>query len=189
MRALFIALLGGILLAYGGFYLYQNTPLRQALTPPDTDPRERQEVDFYMQNAQLTRYNEHGALDHRLNAVEVNHYPHNDTTMISEPRMTLLKADGERHISARSGKLLPGSEDLELWDDVVMRVLAQDGSERGRLDTDFITLYSGQELASTNRPVTITTPSGVTRAVGMKANLNQDQVQLLSNVRGTYEAQ
>ncbi|WP_164880779.1 LPS export ABC transporter periplasmic protein LptC [Aestuariirhabdus litorea] len=189
MRAALISLLVSALLAYGGFYLYQNTPLRQALTPPDTDPSERQEADFYLTNARLVRFNQQGELDHRMHAQEVNHYPLDDTTIIRQPRMVLYREQGERHISASNGKLLPGSKDLELWDEVLIVARARDGSEQGRLDTDFITLYSGQELASTSRPVIITTPQSVTRAVGLNAHLDQNRVQLLSNVRGTYEVQ
>ncbi|MCL6415230.1 LPS export ABC transporter periplasmic protein LptC [Aestuariirhabdus sp. Z084] len=187
IRAVLVTLLCGVLFAYAGLYLYENTPLRQTLAPPNIDPRERQEVDFYLDNAQVTRFNELGKPDHRLKAERVNHFPHNDTTMIREPRVILIRDMGERLISARSGKLLPGNEDLELWDDVSMTMLSREGLETGRLDTDFITLYSEQQLAETNRPVVITSPEGITHAVGMKAHLNQDRVQLQSNVRGIYE--
>lgn len=187
MKALLITVAMAMLVLYAGYYLYENTPLKQALNPPNIDPRERLEEDFYLSKAEVVSYNSQGKMNYQINAEQFNHFPHNDTTMILAPDMMLYRDNGTSHIVAQYGKLLPGNEDLELWDDVVMISRSLKGQQSGRLDTDFITLYSNQEIASTSRPVKIVTPTGATTAQGMKAYLQQDRIELLSNVRGIYE--
>lgn len=187
MKTILTTALISLLTLLAGYYLYGNTLLIQVLNPPNIDPREQQEADFYLSKAEVTSYDKQGKMGYRINADQFNHFPHNDTTMVRTPAIVLFGDNGVSYIDAKFGKILPGNEDLELWDNVVMTSWSAIGQKKGRLDTDFITLYSDQEIASTRRPVKIVNSTGTTTATGMNAYLKQDRVELLSTVRGTYE--
>ncbi|MGB1271215.1 MAG: LPS export ABC transporter periplasmic protein LptC, partial [Endozoicomonas sp.] len=89
--------------------------------------------------------------------------------------------------TSQSGKLLPGSKDLELWDNVVITQTDLNTGKEVRMDTDFITVYSDQNMADTDRPVLITNDTGKTRAIGMTALYQQGLIKLKSRVRGVHE--
>lgn len=148
----------------------------------------REDADYFLVNAKIRQYSEQGSLHYVLTSGSITHYPHNDTTLLNRPVMTSYSKPGEvfRSVS-ENGKLLPGNKDLELWDDVVMTQTRADTDETVRMTTDFITLYSEQEKADTDRPVLITSKNTVTRATGMTALYGQGIIQLKSRVRGVHE--
>ena len=148
----------------------------------------RQDADYFLVDAEIRQYSEQGSLDYSLTSSSITHYPHNDTTLLNQPVMTSYSKPGEVFRStSESGKLLPGDKDIELWDNVVMTQTKLRDDETIRMTTDFITLYSEQEKAETDRPVLITSKNTVTRAIGMTALYGQGIIQLKSRVRGVHE--
>ena len=63
---------------------------------------------------------------------------------------------------------------------------AQDRRGRLEIDTASLRVVPAKEYAETDQPVVIVTDFGVTRAIGMQADLKQQQLQLLAQVRGEY---
>ncbi len=148
----------------------------------------REDADYFLVNANIRQYNETGHLEYTLESSSITHYPHNDNTLLQKPVVNNYGKPGEVFNSvSQSGKLLPGGNDLELWDNVIITQTQLDTGETVRVDTDFITIYSEQEIADTNRPVLITNRSGRTRALGMKALFQQGLIKLKSRVRGVHE--
>jgi|GEM_PF-4789048 len=150
--------------------------------------------DYYISDALIEEYNVTGTLGYQLVSDTISHFPNNDTTLLQQPLLTMFGDKGEV-TTARSvhGKVLPGGNDIELWDNVVI-IQSQPSDEspealvqRVRMDTDFITLFPDEEIADTDRPVLITDTAGETRAVGMTAWYQSGKVHLKSRVRGVYE--
>lgn len=152
-------------------------------------PSEIQEnADFYLIDADISQYNETGTLEYKLISEAITHYPHNDTTLLQTPHLRSYSNPEKPMVTdALHGKILPGNEDIELWEEVVMtQTNTQTGSQL-RMDTDFITIYSEQSLAVTDRPVLITNDTGQTRAIGMETFYKDSLVKLKSRVRGFHE--
>ena len=148
----------------------------------------RQDADYFLVNADIKQYSESGELEYTLVSSSITHYPHNDNTLLQQPVMTNYTKPGEVFTSvSQSGKLLPGGNDLELWDDVVMTQTQLGSGKTVRMNTDFITIYSEQEMADTDRPVLITSSTSTTRAIGMTALYQQGLIKLKSRVRGVHE--
>lgn len=148
----------------------------------------RENADYYLIDTEITQYNESGVLDYELTSKGITHYPHNDTTLLQTPKLnSYSNPQKPLYVDALNGKLLPGNEDMELWDNVVMIQKDVSSGSQTRMDTDFITIYSEQGLAVTDRPVLITSDTGRTRAIGMEAFYKESLVKLKSRVRGLHE--
>ncbi|WP_422135066.1 LPS export ABC transporter periplasmic protein LptC [Endozoicomonas sp. ALD040] len=151
-------------------------------------PLVRENADYYFIDTRVTQYNKEGELDYILVSDSITHYPHNDTTLLQTPHLENFNTPGKPMVAdALYGKLLPGSEDIELWDDVVMTQTNLGNGSKVRIDTDFMTIYSEKDLAVTDRPVLITNDTGRTRAIGMEAFFKESLVKLKSRVRGFHE--
>ncbi|MTI14841.1 LPS export ABC transporter periplasmic protein LptC [Sansalvadorimonas verongulae] len=149
--------------------------------------------DFFVRNARVTEFGPEGELESVLVSDEISHFPHNDTTLLKNPDLLSYNGDpqvtGKQpwHTTADSGRVLPDGETVELIDNVVMVQRDAQGNPAQRVDTDFMTVYSGQEFAESNLPVRLTTPTSVVNAVGMRAFYKRDFIQLKSRVRSIHE--
>ncbi|WP_252176838.1 LPS export ABC transporter periplasmic protein LptC [Endozoicomonas sp. 4G] len=151
-------------------------------------PQVRENADYYLIDTQITQYNQEGDLDYILVSDSITHYPHNDTTLLQTPHLENFSNPQKPVVTdALHGKLLPGNEDIELWDDVVMTQTDLNNGSKVRVDTDFMTIYSEKGLAVTDRPVLITNDTGRTRAIGMEAFYKESLIKLKSRVRGFHE--
>ena len=151
-------------------------------------PAIRENADYYLIDTKITQYDKTGALDYTLTSNSITHYPHNDTTLLQTPHLeSFSDPDKPMVADALNGKLLPGNQDIELWDEVVMTQTDLKDDKKVRMDTDFITIYSEQGLAVTDRPVLITNDTGRTRAIGMEAFYKESLIKLKSRVRGFHE--
>ena len=151
-------------------------------------PEIQENADYYLVDATITQFNELGTLEYKLTSNAITHYPHNDTTLLNTPHLRSYSNPQKPMVTdALNGKLLPGEQDIELWDDVVMIQTDITTGSQVRMDTDFITIYSEQSLAVTDRPVLITNDTGRTRAIGMEAFYKDSLVKLKSRVRGFHE--
>ncbi|WP_299725432.1 LPS export ABC transporter periplasmic protein LptC [uncultured Endozoicomonas sp.] len=160
-----------------------------------------QDADYFLTDALIKEHDITGSLKYQLKSDSITHYPYNDHTLLQMPVLKNQGDNGQITTSrADNGKLLPGGDDIELWDNVVViqdntagrfaTGIANENNQstgRVRMDTDFVTISLKEEVADTHRPVLIITDNGETRATGMTAYFQQGQIHLKSRVRGTYE--
>jgi len=73
-----------------------------------------------------------------------------------------------------------------LRDQVKVERLTEGKDDTLEIHTEALKVVPAEEYAETDQPVTIVTALGVTQAVGMQANLKQQQLELLAQVRGEY---
>jgi LPS export ABC transporter protein LptC len=80
--------------------------------------------------------------------------------------------------------------------DAIQRLDLQDGVELFQIDefgrrmsltTEFLSVFPDTQSMSTDREVTMNTDSLQQTATGMRADLQQDQLTFLGQVRGRYE--
>lgn len=145
-------------------------------------------IDFYAINARSVQYLPDGKLQYEMTADKVEHIKATDVTMLTTPDLQMYRgALFPWHVQSKTGEVSPGGEQVELIDSV--RVARTDEKNRTTIITSSrMTVFPQKQYAQTEQAVRIDGAGGVTTAKGMKAYLNDSKINLLSNVRGQYEA-
>ncbi len=145
--------------------------------------------DFFIKNAHIKEFGPEGQLESLLISKEISHFPHNEITLLQAPDLLTFQENSEPwHTTSDHGQILPDGETVELIDNVVMIQHSEDGKQEKRVDTDFMTVYSGQDFADTDRPVKLTDENSIVNAVGMRVFYKRDFIQLKSRVRSIHES-
>jgi len=184
----FITLFALLVLA-GGFMLWEFSP-EDLLRDPE--PVRADFPQAFVLGSRSRVFDEQGHLRYLLVTDEVNHYQYHanrasdrDYTWVEKPDITLL--DPEKppwYLSAERGRSNLREDSMTLIDQVRLWQEA----ERGLVEmtSPEITLWPERQFAKTDKPVKMRAPGGEQEAVGLEANLDENRIQLLSQVRGTY---
>jgi lipopolysaccharide export system protein LptC len=176
-----------------GFLIYQGYYSGQPLTKLLSEETSRFESpQFFLRNTILIQYEPSGNPHHLIRAREIDHLPVEDAMLLKEPEYMQFKAHAiDWQINANSGKILEGGDDVVLNDAVYIEQFSPEGELVTRLATDSLVIFSEEQIAETDDPVTITYPQSAVlnkvHAVGMKAWLGEERITLLSRVRGRHE--
>ncbi|MCC6533176.1 MAG: LPS export ABC transporter periplasmic protein LptC [Burkholderiales bacterium] len=151
------------------------------------DGSARHDPDYIVENLVAMRMGPDGVRVHQLEAKRMLHYPDDDTTHLEHPR--LLKFDSNAlsmRISATSARVSKEGKTVDFIDDVTAVRIASGNRSELTLTTDFLHVLPDEDLALTDRPVTIVDANTQVRAVGLELNNKAKTLKLLSNVRGSY---
>lgn len=148
---------------------------------------ERADPDFIVDNIVARRLDANGDVKHTLYATRMTHYPRDDSTHLESPRFV---SDASKpapvSITSRTARVSSGGENVYFEDDVkVVRAAYADRSDL-TLETSFLHVIPDQNIARTDRPVTITDAHTVATAIGLELNSEARTVKFLSHFRGTY---
>ena len=147
-----------------------------------------------LENTKTRSFDDTGKLAYTFDAATTQHYQKNpkrqtakDYTDFTSPYLVFYNDPAHPwHVQAKEGRARKNGTIIDLKGDVVAWKLDADGS-RSELTTTYLRLKPEQQYAETNKPVMIDSAGSKTRAVGMKAFLQQDKIELLSRVRGIHE--
>jgi lipopolysaccharide export system protein LptC len=148
----------------------------------------RHDPDYMVDTLRAVRTNETGAVIYTLAADRMVHYPDDDTTVLTRPHFVSLRSkQAPMTITAREGLVSSNGENVYFKEDVkVTRAAYADRSEMV-MRTTFLHIIPDDDIAKTDRPVTITDAATVVNAVGLEMNSDTRVLKLYSNVRGTYD--
>lgn len=158
----------------------------------DTGVRERPQQantpDLYMENFTATTMNQLGRPGRWLAAQRMAHFPATDIQVFTRPHLKIFREPHEpwQAVSER-GELSPGGEELLLQGDVDIWRNNPDGTREIRIETTDVRVLPDTDYAETDEPAVITTQSGRTTGVGMRAFMNEDRFELLSKVHTIVE--
>jgi lipopolysaccharide export system protein LptC len=130
-----------------------------------------------------------GDLRYKLAAVEMRHFPDDDTTELQRPRYTQF-AIGKPYtqVEGLRGYVSSNGEEVRLVDNV--KVTRQAFADKGEMtvETNYLKILPNQDLVTTESPVVIRqAPKTVIYATGMVYEKNKQTVTLLHKVRAHYE--
>lgn len=167
---------------------FSNWLLTDLDTQPRIIPREvRHDPDYFLQNFRATSMGEDGKPQHRLVGDYLEHFPDDDTVVIRQLRLDLFReALPPWTARANQGIVYERGERLELSGEVELHRPATEHSEALRLQTETLTVYPQREYAETDAAVTISSDRSETRAIGMRLDVAQGLLELLSQTRGSY---
>ncbi len=165
--------------------------LERAVQAPDYDKtgKLRHDPDFIAEDFGITKMGANGKPEYSLSAARMLHYPDDESTDIVEPRLVQRHDDAAPiEIRADRGLISRNGEEASFFGNVVVVREASAQRSELRMQTEYLQIYPDRDLASTNRPVTITEGRSRLAGVGMELNNKTRQFTLLSQVRGTFDA-
>ncbi|MCC6301691.1 MAG: LPS export ABC transporter periplasmic protein LptC [Gammaproteobacteria bacterium] len=180
-RLLTVALLAAAAAASWWWSQQQEAPGRA----PETARGDR--PDYYLTGFELTEMNAAGAVERRLDADDLYHYPDRATSTLTRPRLVVYE-DGRAawNIAALRGTASERERLINLQGDVRVNYSGVDPKEDMRMYTNELDVWPDSKLAETRAAVRIEDRAGVTRAVGMTADLARRRTLLHAEVRSEY---
>ncbi|MBE0613424.1 MAG: LPS export ABC transporter periplasmic protein LptC [Burkholderiales bacterium] len=174
-----------LVLAAGSFWL------ERAVQAPDRDNsgKTRHDPDFIAEDFGVTKMSTTGKPEYSLSATRMLHFPDDESTDIVEPRLVQQHDDAAPIvIRANRGVVSGDGEEASFYGDVVVVREAGRGRSELRMRTEYLQIVPERDLARTDKPVTITEGRSRLAGVGMELNNKTRRFELLSQVRGTFDA-
>ena len=170
-----------ILVLWGIF----GTPSQSKHQAKDRDP---DSIDFFINDAEVITWNAQGQRNGAWHAEKLQHRTGAKESDLFSPSGTITTDAGLIYkIQAKKGYFTDSQSEIALAGDVQVHHNPQSGPNQ-RLSTQSMIYYPEQKLAQTDDLVTFTEGTSSTQAKGLKFYLNERRLELLSDVRGTYDA-
>lgn len=168
-----------LLLVLGGVLVLLTD--RQPAPPGPVPQDEAGEPDYYLEQAELVRYDAEGLAHQRLNSPRLVHTPHDDVLRAETPRAELLDNAGRRW-TVRGERGTLADQRLTLSGDA--RLNAPDAG--WRLDTQELHLNTRTGHAWSDVPARFEAPPQHVEAERFEAWLEDERLHLEGRVRGHH---
>ncbi len=177
------SVIAALLAAIGYWNISPETFLDQPVAQVDESA-----IDYYAINAHSVQFLPDGKLQYEMTADKVEHLKASEVTLLTTPDLQMYRGtEYPWHIQSARGEVNPDGTEVELIESV--RIARTDDQNRTTIITSSrMTVFPQKQYAQTEQDVRIDGAGGVTTGTGMKAYLKDSRMDLLSNVRGQYEA-
>ena len=170
-----------LMFALAALTFYLERTVRDEATP---NPLRRHDPDYLVSNFTTTTYR-NGTAESILSAAKMVHFPDDDTTELTAPRVVQSKPKEARIVvSADRGLLSRSGEEVFLYDNVQLVREALEGAPEARMTTSFLHVVRDRALALTDREVKIVEDSRSLQGRGMEYNYESGQLLLHADVKG-----
>ena len=143
-------------------------------------------VGYYARRARLTGTDDTGRILFRIAADEVEQQPADGSVAMRTVSLDYdPTAELPWELTAAAGTLPAGGKMVELSGNVVA-TSREDGSPAAIIRTDFLRFDPETRIAETDRKVVIEYAGSTVNAIGLRALLSEDRLELLSAVEGRY---
>ncbi len=156
---------------------------------PKMDGSSRHDPDYVITNFVTTQTDINGNLHYKLAAIEMKHYPDDDSAVLQRPRYTQFALDKPyTQVHGLRGNVSSNGDEVELFDQVKVTRQAFAGKGEMTVETDYLSILPKEEIVRTEHPVVIRqAPKTVIYATGMLYEKKKRTVTLLHKVRAHYE--
>lgn len=188
---------GLLLLAVAVFYSSRYWPQRLLLPPPEQPATGGSRPDYEISAFHAIDLDESGRLRYELTADTLQHFAQAaERAELANPDMIFYRnsSSGDQapadpwELTAIQGTVTEGGDKLVLNGSVhVARVVDDPSLMQMTMDTDHLTVYGKQEIATTDAAVHLASDRVQLDGVGMQIDMKKGQMHLLSKVRGHYE--
>ncbi|HEY3699370.1 MAG TPA: LPS export ABC transporter periplasmic protein LptC [Spongiibacteraceae bacterium] len=177
-RITLLAGLGAVMLMVLYLTLYwDSNPPMSLLTKTDND-----RIDLYAQQVHGVKYDNTGKLVQTLWAQKLDHYPERGQSVLAMPVLESSGKDGTLWNTTAVSGILIGNDEIQLHDNVVI----VDREKTMRFESEQLNYFSDKQEAITDVAVKLRRFADVTTAIGMRANLNTNRIELLNRVDSHY---
>ena len=144
--------------------------------------------DYYMENFTTLTMNQDGTPKNRLNAVYMAHYPDDNTSELHQPELEIFRVDRPPvFVSADNGWVTSNNDVILLSGNVYLHQNDELGDLKVELIAEDARVLVDQKYAETDNAATLITKRSVTNSIGMRAYLQEQRMEFLSNVQTTIE--
>lgn len=172
-----------LVLAGSGLYFASAKPVKRL-----DDTVLSKTADMVISNLTVRRFDEKGKLINYLRSPEAQHIPENNTHLFKTPRLSLAQENQpDWEISSETAKAVNGGTKITFSRDVVVHQGKNKRGQESTMKTEELDYFSKTKVASTDLPVSFEQPGSIVHSTGMRANLEDKQIQLLSQARATFE--
>lgn len=178
-RIVLLLSLGAVIamMLYTTLYWDSNPPLSLLANKPD-----KNRVDLFAEQVHGRKFDDSGVLVETLRAQRLDHYPERGESVLAAPVVEAQGRDGKMwNITAAQGTLI-GDDEIRLQHDVVI----VDRAQTLRFESERLDYFSAKQEATTDAAVKLQRLADVTTAVGMRANLDTNRIELLHDVDSLY---
>ncbi|MDH4286374.1 MAG: LPS export ABC transporter periplasmic protein LptC [Gallionella sp.] len=173
------------LLCLLGFTYWLNQLAQTA--PGKPDKAKRHDPDAIIENFSAVTLNEQGTPRFIMAAKTMLHYPDDDSTSLEAPHLTSLSAERPAiHATARRGIVSSKGDEVFLHEGVEVLREASATQNELRVHTEYLHFVPDQELADTDRTVTIKEAHNTVRATGLEMDNRARTLKLLAAVKSEY---
>jgi len=149
----------------------------------------RHDPDYLVTNFTTTTYNREGNAETVLAAAQMQHYPDDDSTEVSAPRVMQAKPAQPRFtVQADRGKISREGDEFFLYDNVVLVREADAARPQARMTTSFLHILRDRALVRTDREVLFEEPGRSLRGRGMEYHNATRELFLRDDVHARFEA-
>lgn len=142
--------------------------------------------DYYMSEFRSRKYDVNGQIEYTVTGDTLAHYPHNDRSEITAPRVELHREDAQWQIESNSGLFDTNPDLFTLNGNVIVKRQAE-ATDPLTIRTNSLTVATESNEVSTDAKIEISAPTWQVQAVGLKSAIDQGKLILLSDVIGRYE--
>lgn len=134
------------------------------------------------------QFSDTGTITNRLESPLIRHIPKNNTHWIKTPHIIIAQENQSVwEINAQNATAHHGGESITLLQNVRMHQDKSEHNEESTFTTEKIVYFPKTKLAVTSQKIRFQQPGKWVESIGMKANLENKHIQLLSQTRGAYE--
>ena len=143
-------------------------------------------TDYYMADFSSRKYDDQGHLEYTVQGETLAHYPHNDRSEITEPRVELHRDGVQWQIESNNGIFDTNPDLFTLQGDVIVQRSTAE-SDPVTIRTSTLTVATESNEVSTDAMIEISAQAWRLQATGLKSVIDQGKLTLLSEVTGRYE--
>ncbi|RDI48782.1 LPS export ABC transporter periplasmic protein LptC [Aquicella lusitana] len=155
----------------------------QTITPTQS----RHIPDAFMEDVVAVIMGKQGKPKMKIVTPKMVHYSENDTTQLLAPQLTLYRKSPQPwYITSKYAKSTQGIDTVDFWEDVVIHHSADTDNPATLIKTPTLTVHPNEQTADTKDHITMIQPNTIVKAVGMHADMNTGNINLLSQARGEY---
>ncbi|MEH6576368.1 MAG: LPS export ABC transporter periplasmic protein LptC [Amphritea sp.] len=176
-----------LILAPALLYLGLEDASQQPFNARPSDPV-LQQSDYYIIKGRISDYASDGSMKQRLNAEQLEHQPQSEQLLAVSPQLRIFSANkAPIDISSLTGVMSDNSNIINLNGQVLIQDTPQQ-SQSVTVETESLQIFPNKKFAQTDSKVTLSNSTGVTTGIGMKAYFDSRTIELLSQVKGSYNA-
>ena len=144
------------------------------------------EPDYIVDKLIATRMNLDGRVRDTLQAAKMTHYPDDDSTELMRPRFMSFVQSAPLAVTSKTARLSSNGGNLYFEGDVVASRAPLQGKSELRVTTQYLHVMPDDNIARTDRAVTIADDTMVIKAGGMDLNTETRVLKLTGGVRGAF---
>ena len=149
----------------------------------------RHDPDYLVDNFTTTTYARDGKVETVLSAVKMTHYPDDDSTELTGPRVLQAKPTQPRYTArADRGRVSREGDEIFLYDNVLLVREADEARPEARMTTSFLHILRDRNLVRSDREVLFEEPGRWLKGRGMEYFNATRELLLHADVHGSFES-